>query len=125
MATDKSSFLFGLVFLKQLITVDTIMTPPVTIGYCREASTFASAITNKKLASLLVAPLAEAMQMLFAEGLSLNFKPPVNSRYAKDITKVERQINTVYPAALTFGADEDANIFEMTPAKPFKTNTPR
>lgn len=45
--TDMISFLLGLFFPKKQITVETIITPPVTIGYCTEASTCSSAMTSR------------------------------------------------------------------------------
>ena len=57
--TDKSSFFVGLYFLKQQMIVDTIITPPVTSGYCADASTCARAITNRRFATLFAIPPTE------------------------------------------------------------------
>ena len=54
--TDKTSFLEGLFFLKQQITVETITTPPVTSGYCADASICKSAMTKNRLARRFTMP---------------------------------------------------------------------
>ena len=58
--TEIISRLLGLFLPKRHIAVDTIITPPVTMGYCTDAWTCASASTKIKFATLLILPLAAA-----------------------------------------------------------------
>ena len=63
--TETISFFLGLFCEKKHRAVETIMVPPVTMGYCTEVSTWASAMTRKKFATLLIAPEAAATPLLF------------------------------------------------------------
>lgn len=57
--TDKTSLFEGLFSLKQQITLDTIITPPVTRGYCAGASTCVTAITSRRFATRFAIPPTE------------------------------------------------------------------
>ena len=92
--TDKISFLLGLFFPKKQIIVETIITPPVTIGYCTDESTCISAITSIKFANLFAIPLKALTSSLNAEKRdSFLFLRKKNNKQASEITILQSAVN--------------------------------
>lgn len=101
--TERISFFEGLFLPKKQMIVETIITPPVTMGYCTDASTCIRAITSRKLAMRLAIPFSAPTPTLAKRSLfsSPCFLKNSRSRTA-EITTVQREPHMEYPAALVF-----------------------
>ena len=81
--------------------VDTIITPPVTMGYCTEASTFASATTSHMLAILFAIPLLALNASDEIDGAVFSFLKKMSMISPENIM-VHSAISIEYPSALVF-----------------------
>ena len=135
--TPRISPLLGFLSPKKLSAVETIMVPPVTIGYWTDASTCTSASTSKKFATLLIAPLNTPIpydcHLTFFSIFSLSARSAKaicfslrerTSHAIVDRKMVAVALHMLYPAALAFGKVPVVKILDITPDMPFKTKMP-
>ena len=92
--TERISFFVGLLLPKKQIKVETMITPPVTRGYCMDASRCIKAITNKKLAILSMAPFAAPTVKALNVYLGSFFFLNIISNETPEITAVKIAIQT-------------------------------
>ena len=120
------SLLLGLRSPKKHISVEIIMTPPVTMGYCTEASTCARAKTKRKFAILLVDPDIELTTSApHVYGREVPFCLFFKIIHAiPESTMVVVAIHMEYEAALVFSNGAEEKILLSTPDIPLSTNTP-
>lgn len=86
--TDRASAMYsrtpGLLSVKQLMRVDTAITPPVTSGYCAEAGTCDSDISSIRLANQLSTPLTPMLKTVAPSGFF--FSPFIKQSAVNEIS---------------------------------------
>ena len=90
---ESTSFFDGFLSPKKHMRVDTIITPPVTIGYCTDASTWDRAITRIRFAIRLKMTEPALMARVEIRGLSFSsFSRKKIKSIKKHITIVQRAL---------------------------------
>ena len=104
-------------------SVQTIITPPVTMGYCTDASMWESANTNKKFPTWLMEPPPTANKTeRRLQAWRWRF---VNSKsMLPDNSTVSIAQSKEYPAALVFSAVPASKVFAKTPLIPLNIKMP-